>query len=60
LSDLLVKHRSQWKEDQEGAAKLVAVGASRTSLPQDQIPELAAWTSVCRVLLNLHETITRP
>ena len=21
--------------------------------------ELAAWTSVCRVILNLHETITR-
>jgi len=22
-------------------------------------PELAAWTQVCRVVLNLHETITR-
>jgi len=22
-------------------------------------PELAAWTSIARVLLNLHETITR-
>jgi hypothetical protein len=60
LSELLVKHRSQWREDVEGSAKLVAVGASRTSLSQDQFPELAAWTSVCRVLLNLHETITRP
>ncbi|MFN9563761.1 MAG: PSD1 and planctomycete cytochrome C domain-containing protein [Pirellulaceae bacterium] len=60
LMELLVKHRSQWIGDPEGAAKLVAVGASRTPLPQDQFPELAAWTSVCRVLLNLHETITRP
>ena len=38
-----------------------AAGASASArLPPDLDPaELAAWTSVARVLLNLHETITR-
>ena len=30
-----------------------------TTKPEDRA-ELAAWTHVARVLLNLHETITRP
>lgn len=39
---------------------------SFTSLGQSPVPEsidrieLAAWSHVCRILLNLHETITRP
>jgi len=37
---------------------LLRVGNSTapTRLPAG---ELAAWTTVCRVVLNLHETITR-
>ena len=32
----------------------------QSPIPADIDPaELAAWTSVARVLLNLHETITR-
>ncbi len=35
------------------------IGENRGSLPEAQAGELAAWTAVSRVLLNLDETITR-
>ena len=59
LLGLLAKHRKEYAADPEGAKKLLAVGDM--SPPKDVRPaELAAWASVCRVVLNLHETITRP
>jgi hypothetical protein len=59
LSDLYAKHKAQYATDHESAVKLVHTGA-RPLLPGDDPVELAAWTSVARVLLNLHETVTRP
>jgi hypothetical protein len=47
-----------YTKDPEGAVKLSSVG--HRDLPADVDPvELAAWTSVMRVLLNLNETIMR-
>ena len=40
------------------AGKLLKIGLFQVPAGDDPI-ELAAWTSVCRVVLNLHETITR-
>ena len=58
LSDLHVKHLEKYKADPKSAQALIAVGQS--AVPKDvDAAELAAWTSVARVLLNLHETITR-
>jgi hypothetical protein len=58
LRELLVKQRSQFAADPTAAEALLAVGISPR--PQDiNIAELAAWTSISRVLLNLNETITR-
>ncbi len=58
LLPLLEKHREQYAQDPAAADKLLKVGNERS--PADLPPaELAAWTSVCRVVLNLHETITR-
>ena len=58
LNDLLDKHRSQFATDADAAEALVSLGIS--PLPEGvEVGELAAWTSVCRVLLNLNETITR-
>ena len=37
--------------------KLVGVGESKADAKMDT-SELAAWTQVCRVVLNLQETIT--
>ena len=58
LTALLEKHGRKYTEDPESAKKLVSTGAK--PVPTDlETPELAAWTSVARVILNLHETITR-
>jgi hypothetical protein len=58
LEALLEKHRADFKKDVEGAKKLLSVGIA--PLPKDAEPaELAAWTSVCRTILNLHEAVTR-
>jgi hypothetical protein len=58
LSELLVRHRSHFAADAVAAEALVSVGISPRPEGID-VSELAAWTSVCRVLLNLNETITR-
>ena len=58
LSDLHRKQRDQYAQDQASAEKLVSTG--EWPIPQGiDLPELAAWTAVSRVILNLHETITR-
>jgi hypothetical protein len=58
LSGLFEKHLAIYKADPKAAQALIAVGQS--AVPKDlDAAELAAWTSVARVLLNLHETITR-
>jgi len=53
LSDLLAEQRARFSGELETAKKLAAVDS-------DQASELAAWTVVCRVILNLDETITKP
>ena len=58
LSDLYQKHLDEYSKDKDAAAKVVSMG--ETSVPKDlDVPELAAWTSVSRVIINLSETITR-
>ena len=58
LSELYEKHLKEYASDNADAEKLLGVGQSQT--PKDlPAAELAAWTSVARVILNLHETITR-
>jgi hypothetical protein len=58
LSQQLEKETRRYAADGETARKLLAVGA-HPRRPDGDTTELAAWTSVARVLLNLHETITR-
>jgi hypothetical protein len=58
LEGLLDKHVADFKKDPEGAKKLLKVGIA--PMPANVEPaELAAWTSVARVILNLHEAVTR-
>jgi hypothetical protein len=58
LAGLLEKHAKKYASDADAAKKLTATGAR--PVPTDlNASELAAWTSVARVILNLHETITR-
>jgi hypothetical protein len=58
LLDLLEKQRTHYRTNPEDAKSLIATGLSGSTATGDPI-ELAAWTQFCRVLLNLHETITR-
>jgi hypothetical protein len=55
---LLEKHRAEYAADPQAAEALVSVGISPRAEDVD-LPELAAWTSVSRVLLNLNETMAR-
>lgn len=57
LLTFLAGQRDAWRAVPEDAQKLLATGLR--PLPQGDPAELAAWTSLCRVVLNLHETITR-
>lgn len=58
LEQLLNKHLAEYQASAAAAAEVLTVGAKPvpSELPT---PELAAWTSVARTILNLHETITR-
>jgi hypothetical protein len=58
LEGLLEKHRTEFKADAQGAQKLLKVGLAPVPVNTDPA-ELAAWTSVARVVLNLHEAVTR-
>jgi hypothetical protein len=58
LLELLSKHEERYEASPDAAKALLQVGLS--SIPSDENwIELATWTHVARVLLNLHETITR-
>ncbi len=49
--------RSQFESDPARAREIA--GPLGALYPTKQLPELAAWTLVCRVILNLDETITQ-
>jgi len=58
LADLYAKHSREYRADRASAQALLNTGAHPGHKDTD-IAELAAWTSVARVILNLHEMITR-
>ena len=58
LAKFLADQREHYRTNAEDAEKLLKVGFA-TQPPVKDTAELAAWTSVCRVVLNLQETVTR-
>ncbi|MFM7398394.1 MAG: PSD1 and planctomycete cytochrome C domain-containing protein [Verrucomicrobiota bacterium] len=58
LRKVLNDRRAAYRADPESAKKLLQVGLSPAPKESDPV-ELAAWTHAARVLLNLHETVTR-
>lgn len=56
--DLARRHAEHYAANVEEARELLAVGQREADPNLDPV-EVATWTSVARVLLNLHETITR-
>jgi ribosomal protein S15P/S13E len=58
LTELYQKHRKHYEANPKDAQALLNIGFAPAA--KDIRPdELAAWTSVARTILNLHETITR-
>jgi hypothetical protein len=58
LENFLEEQRTYYRGHLEDAGKLMKIGLA-TAPPKPGADELAAWSQVCRVILNLHETITR-
>jgi hypothetical protein len=58
LIKFLEEQRRVYQEKPGDAVAFLKTGISDPGAGQDPA-ELAAWTQLCRVLLNLHETITR-
>jgi hypothetical protein len=58
LMGFLAEQRKYYGANAADAAALCTVGNSPAPAGINE-PELAAWTTVCRVVLNLHESITR-
>ena len=57
LKVFLNSQREQFAADPSSALKLLKIGQAPPS--SGNAPELAAWTSLCRVVLNFQEVITR-
>jgi hypothetical protein len=58
LAGLAAKHQAEYLAAKEEATALLTNGESKAPDGLDAA-ELAAWTSVARVILNLHEVVTR-
>jgi hypothetical protein len=58
MADLLEKRLAAYRNDAKAAEELLEVGQAPAPADLDKA-ELAAWTHIARILLNLHETITR-
>jgi len=58
LVKFLAAQRKCYDESPDDAKKLLRVGVAANPRGVND-SELAAWTQVCRVVLNLHETITK-
>ena len=58
LQNLLEKERAIYAENEKDALSFLKTGEKPADATMDPTV-LAAWTSIARVILNLHETITR-
>jgi hypothetical protein len=58
LQEAALQYRSEFASDPEQATRLISTGESKAS-QEFEAPELAAYTALANVLLNLDEVITR-
>lgn len=59
LQNLLQEERSHYQSNPEDATRLIESAPAIVSPDLDDDVELAAWTGVCRAILNMYETVTR-
>jgi len=58
ISNVLAGHRARFGKDTEAAKKLIAFGESKAD-PKLAPADLAAWTLVANLLLNLDEVVNK-
>jgi len=58
LTALHRQHREHYAKEKQAVDEILTVGEKPVAKDIDRV-ELAAWTSIARVMFNLHETITR-
>jgi hypothetical protein len=58
LSEILSRQREEFRKDKGAAEKLLGVGQFKAG-PACSADELAAWTTIASMLLNLDETVTK-
>ena len=58
LTTLLTEYLSEFRKSPDAAAKLLSAGESPRN-EQLEVNELAAWTMVTHLLLNLSESVTK-
>jgi len=58
LTRFLREQRAHYKANADETKKLLKIGRRAAAAGLDET-ELAAWTQVCRVMVNLHESVTR-
>jgi hypothetical protein len=58
LHDLYKEEMRIYSEDPQAATELAQIGLKKATT-EDKSIEVAAWTSVCRAILNMSETTTR-
>ena len=58
LLDVYRQQLAEFQKDRDAAEKLLSVGSFRARADLDR-SELAAWTTVASMILNLDETLTK-
>ncbi|MEE2641712.1 MAG: PSD1 and planctomycete cytochrome C domain-containing protein [Planctomycetota bacterium] len=58
LMKIFHEHQKEFAADEKSASDSIQTGLRKPAADLDA-KEMAAWTSVARIILNLHETITR-
>ena len=58
ITNVLAGHRARFAKDAEGAKQLIAFGESKAD-PELAPMDLAAWTLVANLLLNLDEVVNK-
>ncbi len=58
LLDVYQRQLGEYRKDKDAAEKLLGVGSFRAKPGLDR-SELAAWTTIASMLLNLDETVTK-
>jgi hypothetical protein len=58
LREVLLKQLAEFHADRAAAEKLLSVGSFKSEAGLDR-SELAAWTTIASMILNLDETVTK-